>query len=192
MIEKIIETEWRMFNCVANIGERAECQNDKWTFYVMRYSCLYFLSEETLKSYFGDLNRAKCENRNLIEEKYAYMMIDTDPKYFEESLKQFLPVITEKKNGLVEGIVKILLKDEQRFRNKFPGIVDKGRPLLETRELVSFLTYLNGELKTYSEETLEKYLADIKNILQCGKSPSVLIYSKIAMFYGYDDIAEMF
>ena len=38
LINRIIELEWDMFDKVTNTGGRAACQDDEWTFYVMRFS----------------------------------------------------------------------------------------------------------------------------------------------------------
>ncbi len=38
LINRIIDMEWSMFDQVVNMGGRAPCQDDEWTFYVMRAS----------------------------------------------------------------------------------------------------------------------------------------------------------
>ena len=45
LINRIIELEWDMFDKVTNTGGRAACQDDEWTFYVMRFSQFSALSE---------------------------------------------------------------------------------------------------------------------------------------------------
>ena len=54
-INRIIELEWNMFDQVTNTGGRAACQDDEWTFYVMRFSQFASFSEEMLESYEQDL-----------------------------------------------------------------------------------------------------------------------------------------
>ena len=134
LINQIIEMEWEMFDHVHNAGGRAPCQDDEWTFYTMRYSQHNAFSADTLKSYEQDLLQAIREGRNLLTEKYAYMMEFTDPDYFDQNLRDHLPRI-------------------------FSGT---GRPLFGTGEQdVSFHIYAIGELKTYSVRTLLLYLQDI-------------------------------
>ena len=54
LINRIIELEWDMFDKVTNTGGRAACQDDEWTFYVMRFSQFSALSEAMLQSYKQD------------------------------------------------------------------------------------------------------------------------------------------
>ena len=74
LINRIIEAEWSMFDEVNNEGGRAACQDDEWTFYAMRYSQHNAFSVEMLESYEQDIMDAVQEGRNLLTEKYAYMM----------------------------------------------------------------------------------------------------------------------
>lgn len=88
LINEIIEIEWTMFDKVNNQGGRAACQDDKRTFYVMRFSQFSAFGDDMLRSYRRDLEEALDEGRNLIMEKYAYMMEFTDPAYFDRMLKK--------------------------------------------------------------------------------------------------------
>ena len=55
LINQIIDIEWDMFGRVNNQGERASCQDDEWTFYVMRYSQFSIYTFGELSQYLNDL-----------------------------------------------------------------------------------------------------------------------------------------
>ena len=110
LINRIIELEWDMFDKVTNTGGRAACQDDEWTFYVMRFSQFSALSEAMLQSYEQDLLQAQREGRNMVTEKYGYMMEYTDPAYFDKQLKPALPQVSPAKEELVDRIANLLLK----------------------------------------------------------------------------------
>ena len=57
----------------------------------MRYSQFSAFTAEMLTSYRKDLRLAGEEGRNLLMEKYAYMMEFTDPAYFDAALRSRLP-----------------------------------------------------------------------------------------------------
>lgn len=111
VINAVIEREWSMFDKVQNIGGcRASCQNDEWTFYANRYSQFSALSQETVFSYYNDLTRAIEDGRNVITEKYAYMMEFTDPEYYHRELEASLPAVPAENMELVQQIVEIQLR----------------------------------------------------------------------------------
>lgn len=74
LINAVIEMEWQMFDRVNNQGGRADCQDDAWTFYVMRYSQFSAWPLQLISSYRQDVEDAAKQGRNLLTEKYAYMM----------------------------------------------------------------------------------------------------------------------
>ena len=73
-IDAIVELEWRMFDTTQNEGGRAPCQEDRRTFEIMRRSHLLAWSEQLASGWLGDLAAAEAAGRNLMAEKYAYMM----------------------------------------------------------------------------------------------------------------------
>ncbi|OLR55140.1 hypothetical protein BHK98_03110 [Hornefia porci] len=181
LINEIIALEWDMFQRVENIGGRAGCQDDWNTFYIMRYSQDATWSEDTLRSYLNDLKRAEASGRNLLTEKYAYMMEFTDPEYYREHLQASLPALSEQKGRLIAEIVGLQLISHRKFAGQFPRIAGAGRPVGEDRGETSVKSYSIGELKTYSEETLRLLLRDVK------QNPDMVldIQRSIAEFYGY-------
>ena len=77
---QIVEKEWLMFQQVQGVNGRAACQDDWTTFLIMRLSQFEGWDTDVLESYFEDIVQAEAQERNLIMEKYAYMMEETDPK----------------------------------------------------------------------------------------------------------------
>lgn len=189
LINKIVLTEWHMFDKVINIGGRANCQDDEWTFYVMRYSQFNSLSHDTLTCYMNDLEIALATGRNLLEEKYAHMMEYTHPDYYQKNLKANLPEISEKKAEIINNISKIMMNFEEEFSREYPGISKKGRPSKGVNSsMVSSEVYLIGELKTYSEVTLIKFYDDVLNAKKIGKNLVTEIRKTTALLYGYKSL----
>lgn len=162
LINRIIEIEYNLFNKVNNIGARATCQDDSETFYIMRYSQHLACSMQTLNSYMNDLNTASGQGRNIVAEKYAYIMEETDLDYFKEHLAGELPYITVEKINLINCILQHLNKQHFAFTKKYPLYSMKCRPYDKIAgNVISFVAYIKGELKTYSTNTLEFLLKDI-------------------------------
>lgn len=190
LINDIIEREWTMFDQVENQGGRAGCQDDEWTFYAMRYSQHQAFSRETLESYRQDLQQAEQEGRNLLTEKYAYMMEFTQPDYFDKKLKPYLPPVSHQKGELVDRIANLSIRFQQDFEKVYPAFAAAGRPITGTQGGdVSLHIYTIGELKTYSEKTLELYLADMRGSEIQGENTAFQIHRSTAQFYGYPDLA---
>ena len=76
VVNDIIEREWEMFQKTQNIGGRAACQDQFDTFYANRYSQHSIWQPDTLESYRNDLIAAGMAGRNLIAEKYGYMILN--------------------------------------------------------------------------------------------------------------------
>lgn len=186
LINEIVEREWAMFDQVENQGGRAGCQDDEWTFYAMRYSQHQAFSEKTLASYLQDLQRAGEEGRNLLTEKYAYMMEFTQPDYFDKHLRPYLPPVSPQKGELVDRIANLSIRFQQEFAKAYPAFAQAGRPVTGTDgQDVSLHIYTIGELKTYSESTLISYLEDMRTSEKNGENTAFQIHKSTAGFYGY-------
>lgn len=164
LINLVIDVEWEMFDKVEGIDGRACCQNDPEAFYIMRYSQYAAFTTKTIKSYYADLLDAKDMGRNLLTEKYAYMMKATDEDYYIRELEKSLPRISPQKNMLIQKISEEIINQEKVFVNNNPEFAAKGRPVIDSNdELVSAKDYLEGELKTYSTRTLKLLLNSIRD-----------------------------
>ena len=106
LIEKIVDEEWAQFQLVNNEGGRASCQNDRRQFDIMRASQFSVWTEELLQAYYSDLLTAGIEGRNLIFNKFAFMMERTDPAGYER-IKHVLPDISPERRAFMEPAVQM-------------------------------------------------------------------------------------
>lgn len=187
LITTIIEAEWQMFDKVQNEGGRAACQNDARTFAIMRYSQFAPLPQDVLESYRDDLEQAAQVGRNLLAEKYAYMMEYTDPATFDRTLRDHLPAVSAYKQELCARIANRLIRDEQQFAARYPALHAQGRPTEGAQaDDVSVHVYALGELKTYSERTLERYDAWLR--AHPKENISINVHRVMVQLYGYDSL----
>lgn len=192
IVHDIIELEWEMFSRVNSYGGRARCQEDRETFNIMRSSQASAWPEELLQSYYNDLVQAKKQNRNLMTEKYARMMEFT----FPEEYKMFadsLPVIDSKILEQIERITTIHLQWKHELFIKYPKLSGRGRVLYtkeDSRMATSFETYLRGELRTYSPNTVRLYYNMSLGYKNKGENLEETYLLNVVKKYGYDSLDE--
>lgn len=192
IIEQIVEMEWEMFQNVRNTGGRAACQDDFETFDVMRKSQFLTWDLPLLESYWQDLQEGKAQGRNLVMEKYAYMMESTASKEYE-AIATGLPKISEEKQAMVEQIVAIQVGWREEFAEKYPHLSGQARIIHTSEDTlydISFETYLRGELKTYSMQTLVLYGRRIVAFVQEQKNMTEEIMRYTTAFYGYKTLED--
>ncbi len=190
--EKIIAIEWAMFDKVQNKGGRAFCQDDYRTFSIMRKSQYYTFDEELLRSVLADFSEAAAQGRNVITEKYGYMMRYTVPDEFAE-IEGSLPEISEKKQALIDAIAPIQVGWMEDLANAYPELAGNARRIHtyeDTPYATSYETYLRGELATYSEDTLALYGAFIVGIYREGGNLAESIITNSVHMYGFDSLEE--
>lgn len=192
IIEQIVEMEWEMFQNVRNTGGRAACQDDFETFDVMRKSQFLTWDLPLLESYWQDLQEGKAQGRNLVMEKYAYMMESTASKEYE-AIAAGLPKISEEKQSMIEQIVAIQVGWREEFAEKYPHLSGQARIIHTSEDTlydISFETYLRGELKTYSMQTLVLYGRRIVAFVQEQKNMTEEIMRYTTTFYGYKTLED--
>lgn len=193
LVRKIVEEEWAMFDGVnKGSGVRASCQDDSKTFYIMRSSQAAAWTKELQESYYRDLVNARESGRNLLTDKYAQMMASTDPARYER-LKDRLPVISEETLSDIEEIIKIHLKWKLETFQKYPHLTANGRSFYtkdDTFFNTSFETYLRGELKTYSADTVKLYLDMVRKMDAEGENLEQLYLLNTVKQYGYDSLEQ--
>lgn len=192
LIDEILELEWKYFTRANNTGGRAECQDNKEEFQVMRKSQWETLPEDVLESYLEDLRECKYKNIDIVVEKYARMMKFNAPDEYEK-IKNYLSEISLKKKEITEKIIEIYMKWELEVKGKYPKICGKGRPLYskeDTLEVVSIETYLRGELYSYSERTLEKYYSYILKCREDKRNLALENIENIVVGKGYKNLED--
>ena len=100
IINRIVEYEWEMFQRLTPTQRTLACRNNKYMFLLMRSSQWKVYPLNVQASYLNDIHQAFLENRNLLFERYAYMMILTRD-LIEDEVTKILPVIEKEKEDLV-------------------------------------------------------------------------------------------
>lgn len=192
-VQQIVETEWALFDAVQNRGGRAPCQDDKQTFFLMRTSQLAAWERQICESYYRDLTQARVEGRNLLAEKYAYMMERTHPSEYE-AVKADLPPRTQEKEGLIDRICRTHVDWQQEVAARYPRLAGRGRPLRRQEDSLaatSFETYLWGELSTYSAHTLTLYAEYVARLRREGRNLNEMILQNTAAQRGCRTLEEL-
>lgn len=193
LIINIVEKEWDMFKVLKNVGKRAECQNNKPEFIIMRKGQWNNLPIKILESYNQDLDDAIINNRNLLFEKYVRMMKYSSPIEYED-LKHTLFELSLGMKTLIRQIEKIYLNWAKEFEEKYPKISKLCRPVtkeFDTKDRTSLQTYLIGELSSYSLKTLVFYLDYVK---ECKENNLNLVYltnKDVISQKGFDDLDKL-
>ena len=190
LIQQILAIEWPMFQTVHNWKERADCQDDEPTFTIMRLSQFAAWDESTLMSYYKDLRETKKDGRNIMTEKYAYMMAKTHPNEFA-LIQNDLPAVSMEKRQLAHMILRQQLHWMTEITRSYPNIKRKGRPLRQldaSAGETSFETYTLGELLTYSLTTLQSLWAHIQQLKRLGRNLNLEILQYTAALYGFTSI----
>ncbi len=192
ILEQIVGLEWEMMKEVNNIGGKAICQKDKEKFVQMRMAQLSLWSEDTKNSYKQDLVAAVDSGRNLVEEKYAYMLEYSDRELFEKN-KKLMGKVSEEKMLLVKELTDLAVEEQRLISKKYPLLSKTGRPLRsksDTQHKISFETYHRSELITYSIRTLELLKEDYLNYKKEHKSIAYLNLNNIVKSLGYKNVEE--
>jgi hypothetical protein len=192
LIRQIVDREFQMFQAVSNRGGRASCQDDFTTFEIMRSSQFAAWSADMLESYLDDLIKASASGRNLLAEKYAWMMKETFPDEFKSIQASLEPLSTEKRT-VIEKIMQIQTDMTAELYKQFPATCSSGRPMRQnpsSPQVTSSLVYLRGELCTYSLRTLTLYLEHLKSLKSAGRNLPIEILENTVRRYGYRSLAE--
>lgn len=192
IVEKIVELEWKQFDKVKNEGGRADCQDNRGTFSIMRKSQYLAWTEELLESFYQDLLAAECKGWNLIMEKYARMMKSTCPEKYKEFEKD-LPKISEERIAIQEKIIKIQVAWMEEFAGKYPKMAGNARSIRTSEDTAyntSYETYLRGEISTYSENTFLLYGRFITELMKENRNLAYEIMENTAKLYGYSSVED--
>lgn len=188
----IVNNEWNMFQKVQGMNGRAPCQAKEQykTFIIMRLSQFESWPIEVIQSYLQDLENAKSVQRNLVMEKYAWMMEETDPDYFAQ-IRHLLPPVSDENRELARKITAQYLCWEKEVDLLYPNVRKHGRPTTTGSSLegdTSFETYLRCELMTYSTGTLQSLWKTIESAPH--QNLYMISMEKLAQAHGYASLKE--
>lgn len=192
LVAEIAKLEFEAFDKVHNEGGRASCQNDWFTFSIMRKSQYLTWDRLMLMQYLYDFHREYHRGHNLIEEKYGRMMESTAPEKYEEIKNNFPPLPADKKR-IIEQICSMQVAWMEEFAGKHPVLADNARSIHTSEDNpfnTSYETYLRGELGTYSDKMLELYGRYIVEYARLGQNPARDIMENSVRMYGYNSIEE--
>ncbi|MDR2089981.1 MAG: DUF4125 family protein [Clostridiales Family XIII bacterium] len=192
LTDRIIAIEWDMFDKVQNVSGRADCQNDRATFDIMRRSQFEAWNEDLLLSYLSDLDEASEAGRNLLTEKYAYIMEYTVPSEFR-AIKDKLPPVSDEKKELVRRIANLCLAGYDELAADYPLLAARGRPIRTAQQTDGYPSaeaYMLGELSTFSLRTLRLYLDHLLRLCESGQSISRRILENSVKKYGFASLDD--
>lgn len=192
LAEDIARLEFEAFDKVQNEGGRASCQNDWFTFSIMRTSQYLTWNKTMLLQYLYDFHREYERGHNLITEKYGRMMESTAPERYDE-IKNHFPELTEEKKSIIRQICGLQVQWMEEFAVRYPGLANQARSIHTYEDdpyNTSYETYLRGELGTYSDKMLELYGRYIVKYAGEGRNPVFDIMGNSVRMYGYRDLEE--
>lgn len=190
--EQIARLEFEAFDKVKNVGGRADCQDDWFTFSIMRKSQYHTWDKTMLLQYYYDFTREWSKGHNLIEEKYGRMMESTSPQEYEKICAGF-PAISDKKRQIIENIVGMQVAWMEEFALKYPHLAGNARSIHTGEDHLyntSYETYLRGEISTYSDKMLELYGRYIVDYAKNGGNPARDIMEQSVLMYGYASLED--
>jgi hypothetical protein len=175
LINEILDLEFEMFANV-NPGNPASCQQNPTEFRLHRGSQFSVWSEDTLISYRDDLVKAAEAGDNLMTLKYARMQGIIEP------INQ---------SPIIDDIAAMELEFQKETQAKYPNFIGRGRPLTNDSSATSFLTYLKGELETYSEKTLQLLHRDLAQCKDSGRNWTEEVHESVVRKMGYESIEQV-
>lgn len=185
LIQEIVALELNDFLTTFDLDGRARCQEHPENFVVSRFCQWYIFDEQILASYLNDIQHYHQQSRNIITDKYAYMMFIQNEKESNQTVSQ-LPKISAQKKIFVRQLVAMMLDWTLEAESLVVEYNDiPQRPLLkadETGKITSTETYLSGEYCTYSEETLMRLLNYFTTCKQKDINLVMEIYGLLSAF----------
>ena len=161
-------------------------------FHQMRLSQFLTWPHDLLASYRNDLERADATGRNLVTEKYGRMMRSTHPEEYT-NIEPYIPSLSASREALQERIIAMQVAWACKFRERYPKLGQAMRVLTtseDTADATSFETYLRGELGTYSEHTLNLYLAFVERLAGEQRNLTEETIANTVRFGGFRDLME--
>jgi len=137
-----------------------------------------------------ELTKAEMAGRNLITEKYGYMMERTSPAEFA-AIRGQLPARVPEKDALIDQICAQQTDWQEQLAERYPKLTGRGRSIRRAEDTpvnTSFETYMWGELATYSVRTIQIYADYVEEVRKEGKSIPEMVLLNTVKQYGFDSL----
>ncbi len=191
-IERIIQKEYVMLGKVNNRGGRAACQDHFAVFRTMRASQFLVWPDFILRSYLDDLKQAEAVGRNLVFEKYAWMMMYALPEEFKRcatccrcfhrsavsGCRKRWPFRWPGRRNSLRAIHHRRPGPAAAHRGGYPGIHVCG-------DLYA------GELATYSERTEKRYHTFVLSCREQGRNLTTEVRENQARLQGWHSLEDV-
>lgn len=193
VIERIIQKEFVMLRKVNRRGGRRVSQDHFARFRDMRSGQLLVWPDRILNSYLSDLKQAEAIDRNLMFEKYAWMMKYAMPEEFKK-VRHLLPEFGVERMLRMEETVGIQVVWAEEFAQMYPGIGTRGRLLHsaeDTPTQTSVESYVRSEIATYSDRTEKFYHDFVVACRRSGRNLTTEVRANQARFLGWTSLEEV-
>lgn len=171
-VQELLNLEWRLFDEASQAGQRPALPEDRERFTITRSSQLLTWTPALRESWRQDLQTAEVEGRNLINEKYIYMLERIQPDQYD-ILKKSLPEPNLEKLWLVDWICQAEAAWQEALVKKYPRLTQDRtqlRNIPDCQEDVPFETRLRSELMTCSVNTLRLYARQVEHSQKAGEN----------------------
>ena len=163
------------------------------TFDVMRKSQFLIWDLPLLESYWQDLQEGKAQGRNLVMEKYAYMMESTAPKEYE-AIATGLPKISEEKQAMVEQIVAIQVGWREEFAEKYPHLSGQARIIHTSEDTLYDISFVDLSAGKNLRHILCRHWCSMEDVLwRLCRNKKIMteeIMRYTTAFYGYKTLED--
>ena len=189
-VQELLDLEWRLFDAAPQAGQRPARPEDREQFCIIRSAQLSIWPPELRESWRQDLLNAQAEGRNLINEKYIYMLERVNQKQCDK-VNSDLPATNIEKLWLVDWICTAEVAWQETLVQKYPHLTQNSRAIhtsADTRENVSFETFLRGELMCCSVNTLRLYARQVEKAQKAGRNLCETMLENTVRQLGYESL----
>ena len=189
-VQELLDLEWRLFDAAPQAGQRPARPEDREQFCIIRSAQLSIWPPELRESWRQDLLNAQAEGRNLINEKYIYMLERVNQKQCDK-VNSDLPATNIEKLWLVDWICTAEIAWQETLVQKYPHLTQNSRAIhrsADTQENVSFETFLRGELMCCSVNTLRLYARQVEKAQKAGRNLCETMLENTVRQLGYESL----
>ena len=189
-VQELLDLEWRLFDAAPQAGQRPARPEDREQFCIIRSAQLSIWPPELRESWRQDLLNAQAEGRNLINEKYIYMLERVNQKQCDK-VSSDIPAANIEKLWLVDWICTAEIAWQETLVQKYPHLTQNSRAIhtsADTRENVSFETFLRGELMCCSVNTLRLYARQVEKAQKAGRNLCETMLENTVRQLGYESL----